>query len=174
MFSAKPALTEPPFCSAAPFVISRDGCVQIRPIWRLFGRRTRPLMYENGALDPSASAIEHDGAAAIDADYAMTIAALNASAAGRRAVVVPAVIKPALVRHVATFTAGLSDSFVFASPAGAPVRDGNFRHRVRRPALARAGLPGINFRDLRHTAFLRLRAHPGPCSGAGGVVFTGQ
>jgi hypothetical protein len=104
----------------------------------------------------------------------MTIAALNTSAAGRRAVVVPAVIKPALVRHVATFTGGLSGSFVFASPAGAPVRDGHFGHRVRRPALARAGLPGINFRDLRHTAFLRLRAHPGPCSGAGGVVFTGQ
>jgi len=53
----------PPFCSAAPFVISRDGCVQIRPIWRLFGRRTRPLMYENGASDPSACAIEHDDAA---------------------------------------------------------------------------------------------------------------
>jgi hypothetical protein len=27
---------------AAPFVISPDGCAQIRPIWRLFGRRTRP------------------------------------------------------------------------------------------------------------------------------------
>lgn len=161
---------DPPFWTAAPFVISRDGCVQIRPIWRLFGRRTRPLMYENGALDPSASAIEHDDAAAID--YAMTIAALNASAAGRRTIVVPAVIKPAPVRHVATFTAGLSDSFVFASLTGAPVRDGNFRHRVRRPALARAGLPGINFHDLRHTALLKLRAHPGPCSGAGGVVFT--
>ena len=26
------------------FVISPDGCVQIRPIWRLFGRRTRPHM----------------------------------------------------------------------------------------------------------------------------------
>jgi len=62
----------PPFCSAAPFVISRDGCVPIRPVWRLFGRRTRPLKYENGALDPSASAIEHDTAAI--ADYAMTMA----------------------------------------------------------------------------------------------------
>jgi integrase len=70
--------------------------------------------------------------------------------------------------------AGLSDSFVFASPTGAPVRDGNFRHWVRRPALARAALPGIDFHDLRHTAFLRLRAHPGPCSGAGGVVFAAQ
>jgi len=34
------------FCSAAPFGISPDGCVQIRPIWRLFGRRTRPHMLE--------------------------------------------------------------------------------------------------------------------------------
>ena len=58
-----PGTPDPPFCSAAPFVISRDGCVQIRPIWRLFGRRTRPLMYESGALDPSASAIKHDDAA---------------------------------------------------------------------------------------------------------------
>jgi integrase len=64
------------------------------------------------------------------------------------------VIKPALIRHVATFTAGLSDSFVFTSPTGTAVRDDNFRHRVRRPALARAGLPGINFHGLRHTALL--------------------
>jgi len=51
-------------------VISPDGCVQIRPIWRLFGRRTRPLMHEGSALGPSACAIEHGDAA----DYAMTIA----------------------------------------------------------------------------------------------------
>jgi hypothetical protein len=31
-------------CSAAPFVISPDGYAQIRLIWRLFGRRTRPHM----------------------------------------------------------------------------------------------------------------------------------
>jgi hypothetical protein len=34
---AHPSRAMPPFCSAAPFVISLDGCVQIRPIWRLFG-----------------------------------------------------------------------------------------------------------------------------------------
>jgi hypothetical protein len=62
----------PPICSAAPFVISPDGCVQTRPIWRLFGRRTRPLMHESSALGPSACAIEHGDVAA---DYAMTIAA---------------------------------------------------------------------------------------------------
>jgi hypothetical protein len=34
----------PPFCAAAPSVISPDGCVQITPIWRLLGRRTRQHM----------------------------------------------------------------------------------------------------------------------------------
>jgi len=38
-------------------------------------------MHENSALDPSACAIEHDDTAA--ADYAMTVAALNAQAATR-------------------------------------------------------------------------------------------
>jgi integrase len=73
------------------------------------------------------------------------------SAAGRRVVVVPAVIKPALAHHVATFTASLPDSLVFTSPTGALLRDGNFRRRVWRPALTKAGLPGIHFHDLRHT-----------------------
>ncbi len=73
------------------------------------------------------------------------------SAAGRRMVVVPAVIKPALAHHIATFTASLPDSLVFTSPTGALLRDGNFRRRVWRPALAKAGLPGIHFHDLRHT-----------------------
>jgi hypothetical protein len=34
----------PPICSAVPFVIWPDSCVQVRSIWRLFGRRTRPHM----------------------------------------------------------------------------------------------------------------------------------
>jgi hypothetical protein len=63
------AFRDPPFVGRA-IVISPDGCVQIRPIWRLFGRRTRPLMHEGSALGPSACAIEHGDAA----DYAMTIA----------------------------------------------------------------------------------------------------
>ena len=73
------------------------------------------------------------------------------SAAGRRVVVVPAVIKPALAHHIATFTASLPDSLVFTSPTGALLRDGNFRRRVWRPVLTKAGLPGIHFHDLRHT-----------------------
>jgi integrase len=73
------------------------------------------------------------------------------SAAGKRVVVVPAVIRPALAGHLATFTSSQPDALVFTSPNGAPMRDGNFRRRVWRPALARAGLSAIHFHDLRHT-----------------------
>jgi integrase len=40
---------------------------------------------------------------------------------------------------------------VFTSPTGAPLRHGNFRPRSWLPALARAGLTGTHFHDLRHT-----------------------
>jgi integrase len=73
------------------------------------------------------------------------------SAAGKRVVVVPAVIRPALVRHIATFSASQPDALVFTSPTGAPLRDGNFRRRVWRPTLVKAGLSGTHFHDLRHT-----------------------
>jgi integrase len=73
------------------------------------------------------------------------------SEAGRRVVVVPAVIGPVLADHVATFTASSPDSLVFTSPTGVLLRDGNFRRRVWGPALAEAGLSGIHFHDLRHT-----------------------
>ena len=73
------------------------------------------------------------------------------SAAGKRVVVVPAVIRPALAHHLATFTASHPDALVFTSPTGAPLRDGNFRRRVWRPALTKAGLSETHFHDLRHT-----------------------
>jgi integrase len=73
------------------------------------------------------------------------------SAAGRRVVVVPAVIRPALAQHIETFTASPPGSLVFTSSTGAPLRDGNFRRRVWHPALARADLLDMHFHDLRHT-----------------------
>ena len=72
------------------------------------------------------------------------------SAAGRRAVVFPAVIKPALADHLVVFTVDHPDALVFTSPAGMPLRPSNFRRRVWYPALAEAGLPGIHFHDLLH------------------------
>jgi len=73
------------------------------------------------------------------------------SAAGRRVVVLPAAIRPALADHLAAFAVDHPDALVFTSPAGMPLRPSNFRRRVWYQALAEAGLPGIHFHDLRHT-----------------------
>jgi len=49
-------------------------------------------------------------------------------------------------------TEGLqADALVFSSPAGMPMRHSNFYRRVRLPAVAKAGLSGVHFHDLRHT-----------------------
>ena len=40
---------------------------------------------------------------------------------------------------------------MFTSPASGPLRHGNFRRRYWLPALARCGLTGTHFHDLRHT-----------------------
>jgi integrase len=69
------------------------------------------------------------------------------SAAGKRVVVVPAVIRPALAHHMATFTVSPPAALVFTSPTGAPLRDGNFRRRVWDPALTKAGLSDTHFHD---------------------------
>jgi integrase len=73
------------------------------------------------------------------------------SAAGKRVVVVPVVIRPALAHHMGTFTASPPDALVFTSPTGSPLRDGNFRRRVWGLALTKAGLADTHFHDLRHT-----------------------
>jgi integrase len=73
------------------------------------------------------------------------------SEAGRRVVVVPAAIRPELTRHLAAFTGSADDALVFTSPTGAPLHHANFRRRSWVPALARTGLTGTHFHDLRHT-----------------------
>jgi len=80
------------------------------------------------------------------------------SAAGKRVVVIPAVIRPLLARHLDTFAASEPDALVFTSPTGRPLRDGNFRRRVWRPALAEAGLADVHFHDLRHAGGTQTRA----------------
>ena len=41
-------------------------------------------------------------------------------------------------------------ALVFTSPMGTPLRHSNFYRRAWLPAVAKAGLPGIHFHDLRH------------------------
>jgi len=53
--------------------------------------------------------------------------------------------------HLARFTAPDDDALVFTSPAGRPLRRGNFRRRVWVKAAEVAGIPEAHFHDLRHT-----------------------
>jgi integrase len=45
---------------------------------------------------------------------------------------------------------GDDQALVFTSPMGTPLRHSNFYRRAWLPAVAKAGLPGIHFHDLRH------------------------
>lgn len=69
--------------------------------------------------------------------------------AGRRVVPIPRVVADELTKHLHGKT---SDDFVFAAPAGGPVRLGQWRQRFWNPAVRRAGLTPLRIHDLRHTA----------------------
>ena len=81
------------------------------------------------------------------------------TAASRRAVALPSWLAEELAETLAASDRGA----VFTSPAGGPLRRGNFRTRVWLPAVAEAGLKGLRFHDLRHTHVAMLiaaREHP--------------
>ncbi|MFI7158631.1 tyrosine-type recombinase/integrase [Micromonospora chalcea] len=74
------------------------------------------------------------------------------SAAGRRAVTIPAAIRPDLRRHLRDFTADDADALIFTGAKGAALRRSNFQKAAGWSAsVAAAGLPGFHFHDLRHT-----------------------
>jgi len=70
---------------------------------------------------------------------------------GKRIVVIPAVIEPAVRQRISALAEPDGNRLVFTSPGGTPLRHTNFRIRVWLPALRAAGLPVIHFHDLRHT-----------------------
>lgn len=75
------------------------------------------------------------------------------SRAGRRKVALPAVLVAELERHWEVFCTGAAPGdYVFTSPEGTPIERSNFRCRVWLPATEAAGLRGLRFHDLRHTA----------------------
>lgn len=53
-----------------------------------------------------------------------------------------------------------ASSYVFPSPGGGRWQRNNFMHQVYRPAVKKAGLEGLTFHDLRHTA-ISLMAQAG-------------
>ena len=84
------------------------------------------------------------------------------TAAGRRAVSIPAVLAQMLEVQLARPEV-LRSGLVFPTPLGEPMRRSNFARRVWAPALQRAGLDGLRFHDLRHTAValaIGQGAHP--------------
>ena len=76
------------------------------------------------------------------------------SAASRRTLPLPPFLVAMLAAHLQAegVTGAQRDAFVFTSPQGGPLQARNFRSRVWDPAVRRAGLDGLTFHELRHTA----------------------
>jgi integrase len=80
------------------------------------------------------------------------------SAAGQRAVIIPAAIIPDLAWHLGRFAASGEEGLLFTSSTGSPLHHSNFYRRVWMPALRRTGLSGVHFHDLRHSGNLLAAA----------------
>jgi integrase len=82
--------------------------------------------------------------------------------ASRRTVPVPDFLVGRLNAYLVKRGNPSPEEWVFVGRDGAPLRDANFRRRVWKPAVERAGLPSaLRFHDLRHTcvAFLIAAGH---------------
>ena len=71
------------------------------------------------------------------------------SAAARRTLKMPEFLRELFAWHLGAFP---SDEWVFTAPGGGFLRYDNFRARVWAPAVKAAGLDGLTFHQLRHTA----------------------
>jgi integrase len=74
------------------------------------------------------------------------------TAAGRRTVGVPSFVARSLAVHLDLCAEPGSEGLVFPALEGGPMRRSNFRRRVWEPATRAAGVPGLRFHDMRHTA----------------------
>jgi integrase len=74
------------------------------------------------------------------------------SHAGLRSVALPRVLTEELRQHLAVFGNPEPRDYVFTSEEGEPIDRSNFGNRVWRPATRAAGVAGLRFHDLRHTA----------------------
>lgn len=69
-----------------------------------------------------------------------------------RTISVPQPVLDELAAHLARTGRTYADDLVMQAPGGGPVRATNFRLRVYNPAVHRAGLDGLTFHRLRHSA----------------------
>jgi integrase len=72
--------------------------------------------------------------------------------AGRRTVTLPAVAAAALAEHLAEFAEPGPEGLVVPAPEGGYLRRSNFRRRWWLRATRAAGVEGLRFHDLRHSA----------------------
>jgi integrase len=72
--------------------------------------------------------------------------------AGRRTVTLPAAAAGSLAEHLTEFAEPGPDGLVFSAPEGGYLRRSNFNRRSWRPATQAAGVEGLRFHDLRHSA----------------------
>jgi len=77
--------------------------------------------------------------------------------ASRRTISVPERVLDELSAHLDRTARTDPEDLVFQASGGGPVRATNFRGRVYDPALRRAGLEGLSFHRLRHSAGHMLR-----------------
>jgi integrase len=76
------------------------------------------------------------------------------SLAGRRSLTSPGWLMGMLTQHLITrsLTVTEPEACVFTGPDGSPLQYSNWRQRIWLPATVAAGLKGLRFHDLRHTA----------------------
>ena len=72
------------------------------------------------------------------------------TAAGRRVVIIPSPVLPAVEGHLEAHAQPGPDGLLFTSPEGRLLRNSAFRNRVWLPAITATGLTGVHFHDLRH------------------------
>jgi integrase len=109
----------------------------------LAGLRRKRVDLERGTVTVAEQLLEVNGAFSVGPPK---------SAAGRRAVSLPAVVVEALGEHLRSYTAKSPEAFVFLSSQGTHLRRSNFNRRVWQPATRAAGVEGLRVHDLRHTA----------------------
>ena len=83
--------------------------------------------------------------------------------ASRRTLSVPAPLMDMLAAHLAEQGRHNPVDYVFTAKQGGPLRINHFRDRVWYPAVKRAGLEGLTFHGLRHSAaglMIELGTHP--------------
>jgi integrase len=72
--------------------------------------------------------------------------------AGLRTLTLPTVAAEALAEHLGRYAEATPDGLAFPAERGGRIRRGNFTRRVWIPATRAAGVEGLRFHDLRHTA----------------------